>query len=341
MENKVSYINQCSQIENEALDWLILLDGDEPPTPEQLADLKAWLQQSSQHQQALSELNQFWSDQALTELYVQVEPKKASKSQNYWMGSVAIAASLALVAFLSWFMPYQNSVEAIYSTAVGEQLTVQLADGSQLHLDTQSHIEVRFNDDVRDLYLKQGQVYFDVAKDKDRPFRVHAGSGRVEAIGTEFSIEVADGTLKLLVTEGIVAVAKSVSLIEEQRSEYVTLGAINAGNRYNIVASEEAEALKQNFNQQVIAVSDADIANDSAWVSGALVFNGDPLSMVVDKINKYSDKPLLIKDASITDIKIGGRFNVGDLDAFLNLLEASFAVKVEYYDHQYVLTSAH
>ncbi|WP_162131409.1 FecR family protein [Gayadomonas joobiniege] len=336
----MSYINQCSQIENEALDWLILLDGDEEPTEQQLSELKQWLAQSETHRQALRGFNDFWNDQALTELFVQVQPKTSKKTRYFFGGVMATAASIMFVAVVAWLFPDKNIHTETFATLVGEQKRIELTDGSVLHLDTNSRIRVLFNDEQRDLFLQQGQAYFDVAKDKQRPFRVYAGNGRVEAIGTEFSVELAEGALKLLVTEGVVAVAKSLSLDDEKRFEYVTLGAVNAGNRYNLLESLKLADLKHNFNQRIEAVNEAELAEGSAWVSGALVFDNEPLSLVVEKINKYSTKPLLIKDPNIANLKIGGRFNVGDLDAFLNLLEAGFSVKVEQFSNEYVLTSA-
>lgn len=340
MDKNVSYINQCSQIENEALDWLILLDGDHPPTDSEIKELKQWLSTSAEHRKALRDLTQFWSDQSLTELYVQVDSKEpvAQKTKNTWSFSPVLVACFMLVAFISWFNLNSGLGEkAQYFTSVGEQKEILLSDGSIIHLDTNSQIKVDFSDEIRALYLKQGQVFFNVAKDKQRPFRVFVDEGRVEAIGTAFNIALEESGMNLLVTEGVVAVAKSK---QDSTDEYVTLGAINAGNQFQLPKKASLDSLTTNFNQKIVSLSKSELENGAAWLKGALVFNNEALIEVVKKINKYSNKPIVINEENVADIKIGGRFNVGELEAFLNLLESSFSVKVIKTENEYLLEPA-
>src|SRR3546814_2159233 len=93
-----------------------------------------------------------------------------------------------------------------YATSVGEIRRVPLADGSIAAINTASTIEVKLDDAVRHVRVEQGEAWFQVAKDKQRPFVVAAGRARVRAVGTAFSVRRRAGGADILVTEGEVEV---------------------------------------------------------------------------------------------------------------------------------------
>jgi transmembrane sensor len=85
---------------------------------------------------------------------------------------LALAASIALVAIIYW--PTLGCWQADYCNAVGEIKTVQLADGSQVTLDSASAIRVNLRNGLRNVQLEQGGAYFDVQRDTRHPFLVDA-----------------------------------------------------------------------------------------------------------------------------------------------------------------------
>ncbi len=64
-----------------------------------------------------------------------------------------------------------------------------------------------------------------------------------------------------------------------------------------------------------------------AWHEGYLVFSGEPLSEVVEQVNRYSPVTLHIADPKLATIAVGGRFRIGDLDAILDVLRANFGIQ--------------
>ena len=75
---------------------------------------------------------------------------------------------------------------------VGEQKNITLADGSKLHLNTDSIVTVDFTENARNIVLLRGEAHFDVAHDTSRPFTVTAGNNTVTAVGTAFNMQYVD-----------------------------------------------------------------------------------------------------------------------------------------------------
>ncbi|PZU19615.1 MAG: hypothetical protein DI584_18095, partial [Stenotrophomonas sp.] len=159
-----------------------------------------------------------------------LERKPAARGRRRRLGW-ALAAGVAGCALLagSWTLlqPEQPEVPVHqYASAVGEQRSIALADGSMVTLAPASYIAVRFSAGVRDIELRDGEATFDVAHDSSRPFRVHAGDNTVQAVGTRFTVNrLPSGTL-VAVSEGKVKVTANSSWLESLwRDDAATLEA--------------------------------------------------------------------------------------------------------------------
>ena len=98
-----------------------------------------------------------------------------------------------------------------YSTAIGEQRSFTLADGSTIELSPRSRVRVRLSDRERDIQLLDGQAFFTVTKDVNRPFVVAVDQARVRAVGTQFDVNKRRSGTTVTVLEGRVAVYQVVS----------------------------------------------------------------------------------------------------------------------------------
>jgi len=208
--------------------------------------------------------------------------------------------------------PVLVGVGQIYNTAVGEISDVSLADGSSLKLNTDSEVKVRFSSSERHVELLRGEVYFDVAKDVDRPFVVTMRSDRVTAIGTAFNIDVTGASnTEVLVTEGQVRVNR-VSESSQDTYEEVFL---TPGQKVVIA------------NNQPIVSEDSDIENQLAWRDGMIVFEGESLAQAINEIDRYTSLSFKIVDQEIATMPVGGFFRTGDLEQLLLILKSNFGVK--------------
>lgn len=344
-------------IEEEASEWLVRLDGDEAPTNEELASLKEWINRSQSHREQLTRLARHWDNaNILTELsntsYSQ--PQKV-RNKNHWMSS-AIAASIVLVSFLIGIAFFQENIQSsiaengLYETRIGEQNTITLADGSIIQLNTNSNVQVDYTDDLRSITLLQGEAHFEVSKDPSRPFEVMAGNGKVVAVGTAFAVRLNRDALKVTVTEGKVELealrpALIPEAIEGQSSEQLEINtAVSAATNEHFSRDEgigfleagqsvEFEPLKYTNVEEIVEVLEQEGMDQAlAWRRGLLLFSGEPLTEVVQEINRYSNVKIEINDPAIAEIRVGGQFKVGETEAMLKVLASNFNVEAHIID---------
>lgn len=211
-ENKIVEFLDKESLEDEAAHWLIRMDGDADLTSQELLELNQWRARSPAHKAKLDELAALWNKaNILTELAVPVEnvqPPRLSTSKRFSrsvFGSIAASlfVAIAVMSIPSSYFRSMDDSNGVYSTKVGQRQTNKLSDGSQVQLNTDTKIRVNFNEQFRDVYLLKGEAHFEIAKNKNSPFRVFAGNGRIRAVGTAFSVHLKKGNdVDIVVSEG-------------------------------------------------------------------------------------------------------------------------------------------
>ncbi|MFB1036915.1 MAG: FecR domain-containing protein [Sinobacterium sp.] len=398
MKNIIDFPDR-GKVEQEAVDWLIKLDGDDKPSEQDLQALKQWMALSPAHIEELDKLNAFWGDlSVLTELNIPlVKPavlaaaknkrqteaaneasietsKETSKAASFTRSPWAVAASVLGLAILIQLVVWSggkplDSTNGYYATAIGKQTSVLLADGSTLHLNTNSQVSVDYAEGYRNIRLLQGEVHFDVAKNKAQPFRVYAGQGRVQAVGTAFTVYLRAKDIEVLVTEGKVELAThkaqlatesqssnqletlsdKVSDIEADNSAspgyYLTipvekLGLLAEGQQATIVVTQNNETGSKHNTHKVELMDAKTLARRDAWRKGLVLFAGDSLEEVVAEISRYTTLSIEIVDPALKEIRIGGQFRLGDVNGMFKVLETNFGLSVTMLDNEHVQISA-
>ena len=118
----------------------------------------------------------------------------------------SIAASIALLMILAGVLALLQLSAPVYTTALGEQRSIQFEDGSTVELNSRSRIRVKYSKQERAVELIEGQALFHVAHDTSRPFIVAVGATRVRAVGTQFDVYRKSSGTVVTVVEGRVAV---------------------------------------------------------------------------------------------------------------------------------------
>ncbi len=369
-ENIVDFPDRKS-IEEEAGAWLIKLDGDRAPSTEELASLLEWLERSPVHREQLRSFAEFWGKMnVLTELAVPLGHANGRANRSFvenlrhaipQLGQASIVAALIVIGVATTFWlrpdPFLSSND-FYATAVGQQRSMTLADGSVVLLNTNSQIKVAYDNEYRNIRLLQGEAHFTVAKSAARPFRVYAGNGRVQAVGTAFSVYLKDDTVDVTVTEGRVALAfvdrvspRRVIQQETPRGRNQSsganamvdgvfieaLGTIRAGESATIQSARDTDIVST--INAIETVEAQEMAKRLSWRDGMLTFAGDPLEDVVDEISRYTTVSIEITDPVVKAMRIGGRFPIGETDAMFDALEANFGLRVTRLSHDRVLVS--
>lgn len=239
------------------------------------------------------------------------------------------AALVAVVAGIFYWQAVQGEA---YRTAAGERRVVTLSDGSSISLDASSEVRVRYDTAARELILRRGQARFTVARDVERPFSVLAGDQKVVATGTDFNIDLMDASVVVTLLEGRVVV-----LPRPQAALASKLGVVEEGPAGPRTASHRLGAgIELAAGEQLVATPTAasrvertSIDRAIAWQSGRLVFENEPLSTVVARVNRYSARKLEIDDARVADLRISGVFNTGDSESFLGTITRYLPLKTQ------------
>ncbi len=229
------------------------------------------------------------------------------------LAAVAAVAALALAGGWAW-LAFSAVEESTHRTGLGSVDTVALADGSRSTLASDSHIDVRLSQRERHIALLQGEAFFEAARDPGRPFVVEAGDRRVVAVGTRFSVRRDGPELRVVVTEGSV------------RLESAAAGAPRPAAL--LPAGSVAIARREGVLVRSLPLAEAEQLVD--WRSGLLVFRDATLAEAAAEFNRYNRRKIVIADATVADLRIGGSFRWENAEAFVRLLEQGFPVRADY-----------
>ncbi|CAM1344298.1 FecR family protein [Tenacibaculum amylolyticum] len=228
------------------------------------------------------------------------KPKQKIRS-IYTSISIAIAASVAI--FLGIF--YFANTSTIHSTGFGEQLAVNLPDGSKVILNAKS--TVKYNekewDRSRTINLT-GEAYFKVKKGSK--FTVHTALGDVQVLGTEFNVNLDQDFIEVQCFEG------KVLVISKNKEIYLTQG---KGFRAAKSFAEEWEFTAQ----------------QPSWQHGESTFTSVPLQYVVDAIAHQYNVTIITKDIDVNQ-RFTGVFTHGNLKVALETVFAPLKIQPKFVD---------
>ncbi len=192
---------------------------------------------------------------------------------------------------------------------VGEMRALEIADGSTIQLNTDTAIAIDITDRYRRVEIYRGEAFFSVASDRDRPFEVIAGAGRTRALGTAFNVNREARTVAVI--EGQVNV--STERNQEALVETVVLGAGQSAR-----LDEDG----------TISRHDPDVALQTAWRSGKLVFSDQPLRDVIFELDRYRPGAIVFLSEALAAERFTGVIDLEDTDRALDAIEKTLPVEV-------------
>ncbi len=226
--------------------------------------------------------------------------------------AVALAATLVCVAVAVFWLHGQFARQ--YNTGVGEQRTVRLEDGSTVVLNTDTRVLVDMGESFREVRLVRGEALFNVAKDRLRPFRVISDQAIAQAIGTSFVVRRKAQQTEVTVIEGQVAVTPTAPVEETQAARPEGPVQVSAGTRADVV------------DRHVTTTAIENPSAVTAWRTGRLIFDGEPLANVVAEFNRYNQVQLVLTDSRLSSELVSGVFDAGQPRSLVRFLEQSGAI---------------
>jgi len=308
--------------------------------------LREWLQQPL-NRKTIAESARLWHEPEVIAVLGELIPlsqdllagrPKAPKSGPLTIALMAVAASctvfaaaLALGGKPMWTYLFHRSQIVLptvggqtYVTAIGEQRAVSLPDSSTATLNTRTLMTVMYGPRSRDVNLRYGEADFHVAHDPQRPFSVLAGGHRFEVQGTSFDVRVlTSDTVLLTVTEGNVKVLYT----SPQSPDTPAWARLHDNYTFDdtTVGEMQTALLEPGYLfARKIATTDADAS--LAWEHGMIVFRDTPLRDVLSEMDRYTHTQFVLADDRLRDLRIGGDFRTGDVNALLQSLKKDFSV---------------
>jgi transmembrane sensor len=277
----------------EASAWLARLQST-VRTPAAEAGFKTWLAADPTHARAFARVTDTWDIIPGAALLSRASVSARPRSKRMPIAIAACAALLAMVVGLASWLPR----DPVYRTAVGEQQTITLADGTRITLNTDSRLVVSYDAAQRRVRLTHGEALFEVAKRPQWPFVVQAGDEQVKALGTTFVVRRDPDRLAVSLIEGRVEVTRHAAMLVPGPVDPLVL---SPGERVTLHADGAVRTLDR---PRVEAMT--------AWRRGEVMFDDVALADAVAELNRYGGTRVHVRDPALQQLRVSGVFSTRD-----------------------------
>lgn len=298
-----------------ALEWLLELQGD-AVSPETVAAWTRWRAEHPDNERAWQRIESVkgrlkpLASPATADI---ARAALASSDDKPRRRAIKTLAVLVFTGGAAWsanqYSPWRQWA-ADYRTAIGERRALTLSDGTRLWLNTDSAVDIRFDDDVRRVKLVAGEILVETAKDSrsvPRPFVVETADGTAHARGTRYAVRQRDGDTEVSVYDGAVE-------IRPRRSAGQPL-LLRAGHRAS-------------YTRDTVTAPVATQEAGATWAEGFIVARSMRLDDFIAELGRYS-KDSLSCDPRLAAIRVSGSFPLDDVGKVLDALAATLDVRTE------------
>lgn len=313
---------------------------------EERAEVERWMDQHPDNRRMVEELQEIWDLSPEEDFSINVQEAwntfRARKIKKETPGNVSyipsghskgwvltvfrVAAALLLVAFagfFSWqYLSKQddsitqrsqfNTMKNIV-TQKGEKAQITFSDGTVVTVNAASTLRFPkvFRGSERVVHL-DGEAYFEVAPNKEKPFIVYTGKAKIKVLGTKFNVHAwnEDKVAEVGVREGKVAVN---SLNEKHKGDGILL----RRGEYTTVSDDRG----------VAAAQKVDVNKYMLWLNGGMYFDNEPFADVVRKLERRFDIRITVADKQLLEVPFTGTFRQARLKEVLNVVSASMGIE--------------
>ncbi|MFT7160734.1 MAG: transmembrane sensor [Bacteroidia bacterium] len=296
--------------------------------PEDVRSKRSYIRnvlQSNNDHKFLSDLENTLADRDLS---------KSKRLINKW-SVMKIAASVVLAIGISFLVYKQISNVSMEVDEVvfiektnpnGRKSTIILPDGSKVKLNSDSKIRYAktFTKEYREVIL-EGEAFFEVVKDRVRPFVIKTGDITTTVLGTSFNVNAyaKRDEISVAVVTGKVEVKKSTYYgNEESTTTYLT------PNMMAVYKRDERELKTTHFNMEEI----------TGWKDGILIFKNTDMPQIAMKLKKWYGLEVEISGGKdILRKRYTGKFDNNSLEYVLKAISYTSEISFEIEDNKKII----
>lgn len=297
---------------------------------EENKQLYQWIQQSPENKRRLFAEKDIWEtyefhanpkkyDAAheLEQLKKRIEPKKPQNS--FHLNEILKIAAMLLIAFgLGWssrYISFPNNQQTAMVTKQeifvpkGQVNQVFLADGTRIWINSETRLITPSVFASKERVVKlSGEAFFEVAKDKNRPFKVEVNGQQIEVLGTSFNVRAYNNSTEIETT------------LESGQIQ------LHNGKQTTLLNPGEQSVLNKNNNQLI--VRKVDPTNFSSWKDGRYEFQNKDLIEVFKVIERWYDVEITADETYFKGMHFSGVIKRNkDAKHFLELLNHTIPIK--------------
>ncbi len=282
----------------------------------------------SQHMKTWKQLDQLaqWKPEHSERPNQDLLKRHIARRRWIWIGGVAAMVALVFTLWFSVDVSPDSEPDFFDQNLVANEYESHvLPDESIVEMNRGAALKIEYTPTQRRVELVSSEAHFEVAKNPNRPFIVHARGVDFKAVGTAFNVRLNGDSVELLVTEGRVQMIAPDAVANHQGSpdlSHYTRDLV-AGQRTITSLVEEVSIA------EVVDVSAVEASELLAWKPRMLEFNEVPLSDVVEAFNLLNTVQLEIGDPDLAREPIVASFHTANVNHFVELLEWTFDVNSE------------
>ncbi len=321
-------------------------------TDREKLEMEAWLEQSDENREELKQTQKmlgnvdtyfrskrFDTHSAWNKVHAQMSPshgrtvglnntRKEAWTHFYKYAAVLVVA--VLLGAVGYYIGFRNQGPVFYSEIFAENKQVLneyvLPDGSVVTLNSNSKLTFprKFKGDIREVTI-EGEAFFDVTPNPEKPFLIHAGNAQVKVLGTSFNVCAypEDETIEVIVETGKVQVTSNPeNQLAEVQEVYLTPG-------------EKGTLFKQT---NVLGKSMNTNPNFLSWKTHDLVFDNLPLGDVIHTLEKAYHVEIDLSEPELSDLRYEGHFDQKPADFVLDVIRLTFNLELTGNEEHYTLS---
>lgn len=305
-----------------------------------------WLQLSDENQKLLDSYEAVWAESGkltpnpvavdipsawniMSERVDKYEDEKNKKSVSFksrivWLSSAIAAAAVILFAVYQLMVKPGIVPATMQFASIEEVMRDTLPDGTQVTLNAKSTITYpeKFAENERRIKL-EGEAFFDVEPNKEKPFIIEAGNAFVQVLGTSFNVKAYENShIEVIVTEGL------VKLYTVDAATMDTSSVILKAGQKGLVSVLERTPVYVSEN----------IPDELYWMDYTLIFNDTDLEKVFILLEEHYKVNIKVSDERIYKCRLSTTFTNNSITDILDVIVATFEFEYTLENNTYTIT---